>query len=69
MPSATSRSRSPAASTLAAITGPGFDPDGIVDAVEKVVDTYLELRASAQEPFLAAYARLGAAPFKDALYA
>jgi sulfite reductase (NADPH) hemoprotein beta-component len=54
---------------LATITGPGFGPDGIVDAVEKVVDTYLELRSSAQEPFLAAYARLGAAPFKDALYA
>ena len=33
---------------LAAITGPGFGPDGIVDAVEKVVDTYLELRSSAQ---------------------
>ena len=32
---------------LAAITGPGFGPDGIVDAVEKVVDTYLELRSSA----------------------
>jgi sulfite reductase (NADPH) hemoprotein beta-component len=54
---------------LAAITGPGFGPDGIVDAVEKVVDTYLDLRSSAQEPFLAAYARLGAAPFKDAIYA
>jgi sulfite reductase (NADPH) hemoprotein beta-component len=54
---------------LAAITGPGFGPDGIVDAVEKVVDTYLELRSSAHEPFLAAYTRLGAAPFKDALYA
>jgi sulfite reductase (NADPH) hemoprotein beta-component len=54
---------------LAAITGPGFGPDGIVDAVEKVVDTYLELRSSAHEPFLAAYTRLGATPFKDALYA
>jgi sulfite reductase (NADPH) hemoprotein beta-component len=54
---------------LAAITGPGFGPDGIVDAVEKVVETYLDLRSSAQEPFLAAYARLGAAPFKDAIYA
>jgi sulfite reductase (NADPH) hemoprotein beta-component len=54
---------------LAAITGPGFGPDGIVDAVEKVVDTYLDLRSSAQEPFLAAYARLGATPFKDAIYA
>ena len=54
---------------LASITGPGFGPDGIVDAVEKVVSTYLELRANAQEPFLAAYTRLGPAPFKEALYA
>ena len=54
---------------LASITGPGFGPDGIVDAVEKVVDTYLELRAHASEPFLAAYGRLGPAPFKEALYA
>jgi len=54
---------------LATIAGPGFGPEGIVDAVEKVVDTYLELRAGPQEPFLAAYRRLGATPFKDALYA
>jgi sulfite reductase (NADPH) hemoprotein beta-component len=54
---------------LAAITGPGFDPDGIVDAVEKVVDTYLKLRAGPQEAFLSAYGRLGPAPFKEALYA
>jgi len=54
---------------LASITGPGFGPDGIVDAVETVVDTYLKLRADAGEPFLAAYGRLGAAPFKEALYA
>jgi sulfite reductase (NADPH) hemoprotein beta-component len=54
---------------LASITGPGFGPDGIVDAVEKVVDTYLELRTGASEPFLAAYGRLGPAPFKEALYA
>jgi sulfite reductase (NADPH) hemoprotein beta-component len=55
--------------TLASITGPGFGPDGIVDAVEKVVDRYLELRSSPDEPFLAAYGRLGPAPFKEALYA
>jgi sulfite reductase (NADPH) hemoprotein beta-component len=54
---------------LASITGPGFGPDGIVDAVEKVVDRYLELRSGPDEPFLAAYGRLGAAPFKEALYA
>ena len=54
---------------LASIAGPGFDPNGIVDAVETVVDTYLKLRTGPQEPFLAAYGRLGAAPFKEALYA
>ena len=54
---------------IASITGPGFGPDGIVDAVEKVVDRYLELRTDEGEPFLAAYSRLGPAPFKDALYA
>jgi len=54
---------------LATITGPGFGPDGIVDAVAKVVDTYLSLRASANETFLAAYGRLGPAPFREALYA
>jgi sulfite reductase (NADPH) hemoprotein beta-component len=51
------------------ITGPGFGPEGIIDAVEKVVDRYLELRSGPEEPFLAAYGRLGAAPFKEALYA
>jgi sulfite reductase (NADPH) hemoprotein beta-component len=51
------------------IVGPGFSPEGIVDAVEKVVSRYLELRAGPDEPFLAAYARLGDGPFKEALYA
>ncbi len=54
---------------IGAISGPGFGPDGIVDAVEKVVERYLELRTGPDEPFLAAYARLGDAPFKEALYA
>ena len=54
---------------LAQISGPGFGPDCIVDAVEKVVERYLELRTSPNEPFLAAYNRLGDAPFKEALYA
>jgi sulfite reductase (NADPH) hemoprotein beta-component len=54
---------------LGDIAGPGFGPEGIVDAVEKVVETYLDLRSCPQEPFLAAYRRLGPTPFKDALYA
>jgi sulfite reductase (NADPH) hemoprotein beta-component len=54
---------------IGTITGPGFGPDGIVAAVETVVDTYLKLRTNAEEPFLAVYHRLGATPFKEALYA
>jgi sulfite reductase (NADPH) hemoprotein beta-component len=50
------------------IIGPGFAYDDIVDAVEKVVDTYLLVRAGPEENFLAAYRRLGQAPFKEALY-
>ncbi len=53
---------------LAELTGPGFGPDGIVDAVETVVDTYLRLRKGPEENFLSAYARLGMQPFKEALY-
>jgi sulfite reductase (NADPH) hemoprotein beta-component len=36
--------------------------------VETVVDTYLGLREDASETFLDAYRRVGAAPFKEALY-
>lgn len=49
------------------ITGRGFDGDGIVDAVETVVATYLRLR-SAGETFIQTYRRLGMTPFKEALY-
>jgi len=50
------------------IVGPGFSYDDVVDAVEKVVDTYLKVRSGPDEHFLAAYRRLGLAPFKEALY-
>ena len=36
--------------------------------METLVDTYLAHRDSADEDFLAAYRRLGQAPFKEALY-
>ncbi|MDX1780383.1 MAG: nitrite/sulfite reductase [Thalassovita sp.] len=49
-------------------TGPGFAYDEITDAIERIIRTYLKLRDSPGETFLAAYRRLGAAPFKDALY-
>jgi sulfite reductase (NADPH) hemoprotein beta-component len=53
--------------SLGTITGPGFDEDGIVDAVERVTDTYLELR-SAGERFVDTFRRTGMAPFKEAIY-
>ncbi|HVY20736.1 MAG TPA: nitrite/sulfite reductase [Bauldia sp.] len=50
------------------IVGPGFSSDEVIDAVEKVVDTYLKVRENRDENFLAAVRRLGVAPFKEALY-
>ncbi len=49
-------------------TGPGFAYDEIVPAVERIVNTYLEQRESAEEEFLQTYRRVGMAPFKAALY-
>ena len=53
--------------SLAKITGPGFDEDGIVDAVEKATNVYLEQREG-DERFIDTYRRVGMAPFKEALY-
>jgi sulfite reductase (NADPH) hemoprotein beta-component len=51
------------------LTGPGFSSDRVVSAIETLVDTYLNLRTGPEENFLAAYRRVGMAPFKEALYA
>ena len=53
--------------SLGKITGPGFDEDGIVDAVEKATDVYLAQRNEG-ERFLDTYRRIGMEPFKEALY-
>ncbi len=50
------------------IIGPGFSADGVVDAVETIVETYRKLRTR-DEPFIGAVRRLGIAPFKEAVYA
>ena len=50
------------------IVGKGFATDEVVDAVETIVDTYLQHRSSRDEPFIDAYRRLGKAPFQEALY-
>jgi len=54
--------------SLGTLVGPGFTGDETVDAVEKVVETYLELR-TVGETFLTTYRRVGVAPFKEKLYA
>ncbi|MGN6270126.1 MAG: nitrite/sulfite reductase [Sphingomonas sp.] len=53
--------------TTAKITGPGFDEDGVVDAVEKAIETYRTLRDPG-ERFLDTYRRVGMEPFKEAIY-
>jgi sulfite reductase (NADPH) hemoprotein beta-component len=54
--------------SLGEILGPGFDSEGIVDAVENVIGTYKQFRQSG-ERFLDTYRRVGPTPFKDRLYA
>ncbi len=54
--------------SLGEILGPGFDSEGIADAVENVVATYTSLRYNG-ERLLDTYRRVGAAPFKERLYA
>jgi sulfite reductase (NADPH) hemoprotein beta-component len=50
------------------IIGPGFSYDDIVDAVETIVQVYIELRQEG-ETFLSFYRRVGGEPFKERLYA
>ena len=53
--------------SLAKIMGPGFSEDGVVDAVEKVVERYREVREDG-ERFLDTYRRVGMDVFKEAVY-
>ena len=53
--------------SIGKITGPGFDEDGIVDAVERATDRYLALRQPG-ERFVDTYRRVGMDPFKEAIY-
>ena len=49
-------------------TGPGFKAEEVVPALQRLVDAYIELRVGPEETFLKTYRRLGALPFKAALY-
>ena len=48
--------------------GPGFAFHEVGPAIERLVDAYLDLRTTEDERFVDAYRRLGAEPFKAALY-
>jgi sulfite reductase (NADPH) hemoprotein beta-component len=50
------------------IVGPAFSKDEIVNAVEKIIDTYMAIRGDG-ERFVDTYRRVGLDPFKEVLYA
>jgi len=50
------------------IIGPGFSSEEIIDAIEKLVDTYVKLRTHKEEDFLSTVRRLGLKPFQEAVY-
>ena len=52
---------------IGAIVGPAFSYDRVVDAVERIVETYLSLRKDG-ESFNASVSRLGVKTFKESLY-
>ena len=54
--------------SIGTILGRGFTAENLTDAIETVIDTYIALRASPEETFIDAYRRVGANPFKEALY-
>lgn len=48
--------------------GPGFSYEEIVPAVSRIVERYMEIREGKDDTFLNVYRRVGAEPFKQALY-
>src|SRR5690606_38567159 len=53
--------------SLARITGPGFDEDGVVDAIGRTIDRFRAVREPG-ERFLDTYRRVGFETFKEAIY-
>ena len=52
---------------LGKILGRGFSADQVVDVVDKIIETYLELREDGEE-FIETYRRVGQDPFKERVY-
>jgi sulfite reductase (NADPH) hemoprotein beta-component len=55
--------------SIGKILGPAFDEEGVVGAVQRVLEAYLRLRLNEAERFLDCYRRVGSGPFKEAAYA
>ncbi|MBD9508032.1 DUF2849 domain-containing protein [Ensifer sp. ENS07] len=53
--------------TIGSILGPAVDADHVPDAIEAITETYVANR-SESESFLETYRRIGASPFKEAVY-
>ncbi len=53
---------------IAERVGPGFSAEALLPAIERLITAYLGFREADDETFLQAYRRLGAEPFKAALY-
>lgn len=54
---------------LGELIGPAVSESEVVEVIERIVDTYLDLREGPQETFIAAVQRLGLDPFKERAYA
>ena len=56
------------AAAVGKVVGPGFSSGEIVDAVEAILDTYVDIREGG-ERFIDTFRRVGFEPFKERLYA
>lgn len=54
---------------LGKVIGPSLDMNSVPDAIESIINTYLDLRLDDEEPFIEAVHRLGIEPFKEQVYA
>ena len=53
--------------SVGTIIGPGFRAEAVPEAIDTIISTYLANRSDGED-FLATWRRVGAAPFKEALY-
>jgi len=57
-----------APAALGRVVGPSFSADEVPDAIERLIEVYLEQRDSDAERFIDVVHRIGVAPFKERVY-